>query len=613
VSQAPPGKARRPAGPIHPSKRGDARDGGTSGNAKALWRGVRQSSRRIGAMAARSATTHAPENASGPRQRGETCAREAARPGSQETSAVQGTWGSAGAAGRPRRTPAGQAGTTPAGPGAPSPGPSALRVARIATQAQPYPDRACTTRAHPRDVARRERALRRLTPPRAPGVDRGTWQADTAHLATTLGACHAQRVNAPSGPQPVGRRLSPTRHGTRRPLGLPSLEATSGAQAGAMRLAAISAQECCDVSDGFRPGRRPHPALHAGRPGGRQNGLGSVIDGDSSACCDQWPHDTLRPSLGPRSQDGRGRELSARWRTAGLLDGPERGCPEQGSPHGAVRAPRRAHGDVHAGLARWCETVGHAHGRGQGVLDRSADEVVMGGERAEEARRLTEGSPQRCAKDGRESNTEQTTGVRCGRPQRSSAARPPGTVSFRGCGHDGGTTWRGSSPSKRKTEGKRRRRRLGACWRGCRAHRHRSLQAQDGLRCAQRRGSSQDDGVRGHSPCLALVSSAATRAWRSWLHRRGGRQTTWRALGRMRAASPLPRPQIVQGWVECGRSPHERGTSGRGRAGVRTETEDAGCLRVGPLRRMETCGAEEPYEGNLHVRVWGGCDTKSHE
>jgi hypothetical protein len=39
---------------------------------------------------------------------------------------------------------------------------------------------------------------------------------------------------------------------------------------------------------------------------------------------------------------------------------------------------------------------------------------------------------------------------------------------------------------------------------------------------------------------------------------------------------------------------------------VRTETDDAGCLRGGQPRRMETCGAEEPYEGNLHVRFCGG-------
>jgi hypothetical protein len=41
--KAPFGKARRPAGSIQPSKRGDDRDGGTSGNAKELRRGVRQS------------------------------------------------------------------------------------------------------------------------------------------------------------------------------------------------------------------------------------------------------------------------------------------------------------------------------------------------------------------------------------------------------------------------------------------------------------------------------------------------------------------------------------------------------------------------------------------
>ncbi len=44
VNKAPPlGKARRPVGSIHPSKRGDDRYGGTSGIAKELRTGVRQS------------------------------------------------------------------------------------------------------------------------------------------------------------------------------------------------------------------------------------------------------------------------------------------------------------------------------------------------------------------------------------------------------------------------------------------------------------------------------------------------------------------------------------------------------------------------------------------
>ena len=69
--------------------------------------GVRQSSRSIVAMAATSPTAHAYANTSGHRQPGETCAREAARPGSQGTKAVHGPWCSAGEAGRHLRTKAG--------------------------------------------------------------------------------------------------------------------------------------------------------------------------------------------------------------------------------------------------------------------------------------------------------------------------------------------------------------------------------------------------------------------------------------------------------------------------------------------------------------------------
>lgn len=81
-------------------------------------------------MAAPSSTANAYANISGHRQPGERCAREAARPGSQGTKAVQGTWGSEGEAGRHLRTKAGN------GPGTPSPVPVPLRLERIATQAQ---------------------------------------------------------------------------------------------------------------------------------------------------------------------------------------------------------------------------------------------------------------------------------------------------------------------------------------------------------------------------------------------------------------------------------------------------------------------------------------------
>ena len=106
--------------------------------------------------------------------------------GSQGTTSVHGTWCSEGEAGRHLRTKAGQAGTTPAGPGTPSPMPIPLRLERIATQAQPYPDMAFTTLAHHLDVAMLGRAFQSLNPHSAPGADRVTWQKYTENLATTL-------------------------------------------------------------------------------------------------------------------------------------------------------------------------------------------------------------------------------------------------------------------------------------------------------------------------------------------------------------------------------------------------------------------------------------------
>ena len=94
-------------------------------------------------MASRCPTTNAHESTPGHRQPGETRAPEAEGSASQGTTAVRGTWGSEGDAGRPLRTTAGQTGANPTGQATPSGMPLPLRLARIATQAREYPERAC--------------------------------------------------------------------------------------------------------------------------------------------------------------------------------------------------------------------------------------------------------------------------------------------------------------------------------------------------------------------------------------------------------------------------------------------------------------------------------------
>ena len=163
-------------------------------------------------------------------------------------------------------------------------------------------------------------------------------------------------------------------------------------------------------------------------------------------------------------------------------------------------SPLLANVYLHEVLDTWCETVVQAHCRGKVVLYRYADDVVIGCEWEEDARRIKEVLPKRFAKYGLEINTEKTKLVDFGRPQRPSSGRKPGTFSFLGFVHYWGKTWRGGYTIKRKTEGKRLRRTLGAFWRWCRDNRHRPLQEQYAILCAKLRGYYQYYGIRCNSP-----------------------------------------------------------------------------------------------------------------
>jgi RNA-directed DNA polymerase len=369
------------------------------------------------------------------------------------------------------------------------------------------------------------------------------------NLETNLKTLHEKLVNDTYGPQPVVRRLIPKSNGKLRPLGLPALEDKIVAQAVAMLLEAIYEQDFCDASYGFRPGRSPHQALHDVRQGLLGTRIGYVIDCDISAFFDTLQHDTLLAMLRKRIKDGRVLQRIEKWLHAGILDGKEMVYPDKGSPQGSVLSPLLANAYLHDVLDTWCETVVQAHCRGQVVLWRYADDVLIGCELASDARRIMAAAPKRCAKYGLEINADKTQLVDFGRPQRPTSGGKPGTCRFLGFVHYWGKTWRGGHTSKRQTEGRRLRRTLGEFWQWCRDNRHRPLQEQYATLCAKLRGYYQYYGIRCNSQCLDLVYYTARRAWRYWLNRRGGRKMTRRAFGRMMAAYALPRPKIVKGWV----------------------------------------------------------------
>ena len=407
---------------------------------------------------------------------------------------------------------------------------------------------AFTTLAHLLDVAMLERAFWSLNPKSAPGVDRVKWFTYKKDLEPNLEELHEKLVNKTYRPREVERRWIPKSGGKLRPLGLPVLEDKIVAKAVAMLLEQIYEQDFCECSYGFRPGRSCHQALHDLRQGLLRNRIGYVIDCDVSSFFDNLQHDELLAILRKRIKDGRVLKLIEMWLQAGIMDDKELVFPEKGSPQGSVISPLLANVYLHEVLDTWFEEVVKPHCRGRVILIRYADDFIIGCEREEDARRIMQVLPKRFAKYGLQVNAEKTKQVDFRRPHRDRPAKP-GTFTFLGFVHYWGTTQRGGYTVKRKTEGKRLVRFLGELWRWYRKNRHRPLEEQYGILCAKLRGYYQYYGVRCNSRCLDLVYYTATRAWRYWLNRRGGRKLNWQAFGRMMAAMPLPRPKIAQPWV----------------------------------------------------------------
>jgi len=323
----------------------------------------------------------------------------------------------------------------------------------------------------------------------ASGVDDMIAKAYAADLHANIEAL-AQRLNAKRYRTKLVRRWSiPKGNGKERPLGIPAFEGKVVQRAVARLLGAIYEQDFHGGSYGFREGRGPHQALHKLRERCMNEHIGWIIDADVSAFFDNLDYDLWCEVLRQRVNDGAILRLIRKRLRAGVLEGDTLSYPERGSPQGGVVFPMLADTFLDHVLEAWFEREVKPRMKVRCFLIRFADDVVMGCEREDEARRILVVLPKRFARFQLSIHPQKTRLVRFQPPhQEGDGEHGDGTFDVLGPTHYWAKSRRGCWVIKRRTAKKRLRRAMRVVWPWCRTQRHEPLRAQYWVLCQKLRG-----------------------------------------------------------------------------------------------------------------------------
>src|SRR5271166_381472 len=300
----------------------------------------------------------------------------------------------------------------------------------------------------------------------APGVDGLRWQDYEAELEDHLQDLHARVHRGAYRALPVRRRYIPKPGGKQRPLGIAALEDKIVQRAVVVVLNAIYEEDFLGFSYGFRPGRGQHDALDALAVGITRTKVNWIVDADIAGFFDAVSHEWLMRFVEHRIGDRRINRLIRKWLKAGVMEDGELVTTETGTPQGAVASPLLANIYLHYVFDLWADRWRKRHARGQVIIVRYADDIVMGFEHEGEARRFVADMRQRLEKFALSLHPEKTRLIEFGRYAAERRARrglgKPETFNFLGFTHICGRSRQGVFQLKRQTRRDRMRAKLRA-------------------------------------------------------------------------------------------------------------------------------------------------------
>jgi group II intron reverse transcriptase/maturase len=381
----------------------------------------------------------------------------------------------------------------------------------------------------------------------APGVDGVRWGEYQEGLEDRLKDLHSRIHLGTYRAQAVRRVYIEKADGRQRPLGIASLEDKIVQHGLVTILNEIYEVDFKGYSYGFRPGREPHQALDALNVGITQKRVNWILDADIKGFFDHVGHDWLIKFLKHRIADPRVLRLIQKWMKVGALEGGEWSATEEGTPQGAVASPLLANVYLHYVFDLWVEVWREKIAKGDIIVVRYADDLVVGFQHRAEAERFLKEFRERLAKFGLEMHPEKTRLIEFGREAWANRGQEgkgkPETFQFLGFTHYCGENSKGYFTVWRETVAKRMRAKLSEIKQELRTRMHEPI-AQTGKWLKQVvQGYYRYHAVPGNLRRLSLFRWRLRRLWRQTLRRRGQKQRlTWEKLDRIFTRwIPVPR------------------------------------------------------------------------
>jgi RNA-directed DNA polymerase len=267
-------------------------------------------------------------------------------------------------------------------------------------------------------------------------------------------------------------------------------------------------------------------------------------------------HDWLIRFLEHRIGDRRVIRLIRKWLQAGVMDGLEVVATTKGTPQGSVISPLLANIYLHYCFDLWINRWLKKYARGNVVVVRYADDIVVGVQHNDDATRLMSELENRLATFSLTLHPEKTRLIEFGRwaeeRRRRRGKGKPEPFGFLGFLHICAKSRQGYFQLRRQTRPDRMRVTLHAIKDQLRKRMHDSVAEQGRWLQSVVRGYFAYHAVPTNAPALCNFRHRVTRLWRHALSRRSQKgYTTWRTMAAI-VRTWLPAPRITHPW------PHER-------------------------------------------------------